>query len=116
MNKKEPSLWFRMINPWLLLEGILVIEIENLEKHLYTKKNMSDLCVVERKCLTKHLCISVPAPIWHLICINFLQWCRLFYLGQMWTKGTNSVSKFKKNDAGTAPSYGSICDDFSEQN
>ena len=26
--------------------------------------------------LTKHLCILVPAPLWYLNCINFLQCCR----------------------------------------
>ena len=25
---------------------------------------------------TKHLCILVPAPLWYLICINFLHWCK----------------------------------------
>ena len=51
---------------------------------------------------TKHLRILVPTPFWHVICINFLQWCRLltffdailakfglriknsFYLGQIY--------------------------------
>ena len=27
---------------------------------------------------TKHLCILLPAPFWHHICINFLQRCRLW--------------------------------------
>ena len=26
---------------------------------------------------TKHLCILVAAPLWYLICTNFLLWCRI---------------------------------------
>ena len=50
---------------------------------------------------TKHLCILVPAPFWHLICINFLCgadyalfWC---YLGQINIQfGVNLATKFEK--------------------
>ena len=37
---------------------------------------------------TKHLCILVKAPFWHLICINLEQRCRFFlcYLGQICIK------------------------------
>ena len=35
--------------------------------------------------LTKHLCILMPAPLWYLICINFLHWCRIFF-GDIWDK------------------------------
>ena len=33
----------------------------------------------------KHLCILVQAPLWHLICINFLQ-CYKQILGAIWDK------------------------------
>ena len=46
---------------------------------------------------TKHLCILVPAPFWHHICINFLQWFRfkviqyllvqiMHFYGTIWDK------------------------------
>ena len=46
---------------------------------------------------TIHLCILMPAPFWHLICINFLQ-------------------LLKRNNAETASSNDAIWDEFNEQN
>ena len=35
--------------------------------------------------ITKHFCILVPTSFWHLICIKFLQWCRLCTVfGAIW--------------------------------
>ena len=50
---------------------------------------------------TKHLCIFVPAPFWHLICINFVRWCRLYsfwcYQAQICNKfSANLALKFKR--------------------
>ena len=50
---------------------------------------------------TKHLCILVPAHLWHLICINFRQWCKFSIL-------------IKRIDARTALYIVTIWDKFSE--
>ena len=59
---------------------------------------------------TKHLCSLVPAPIWHLICINFLQLCKICI-----KFGSNLESKLKKKIAESAPCNGAIWDEFSVQ-
>ena len=69
---------------------------------------------------TQYLCILVPAPFWNLICINFLQWCRLCtfwcYLRQIFIKFcANLASKLKEIMQKKAPCNGAIWDEFSEQ-
>ena len=49
---------------------------------------------------TKYLCILVPDPFWHLICINIVQWCRIYiiwwHFGQICIEfSANLASKFK---------------------
>ena len=90
------------------------------KRRLNSKNRDQKSCLSARSCYnypTKHLCILVPLPLWHLICINFLQWCRLCpFLGQIYFKfGANLSSKFWKMYVETAPSNGAIWDEFSEQ-
>ena len=42
---------------------------------------VSTCCIVNTKYLTEHLCILVPAPVYHLICTTSLQvWRNLHYI------------------------------------
>ena len=47
-----------------------------LRRHLKTWLAFPKMDIFNRY-IDKHLCILVPAPLWHRICINFLQCCRL---------------------------------------
>ena len=69
------------------------------------------------KDLTKYLFILMPAPLWHLICTNFLRLCRKYtflmpfgtYLNSIWCI---SIIIFKQIDAVTASFKGAFWDKF----
>ena len=58
--------------------------------------------------LTKHLCILVPAPYLHLICINFLEWCKTCI------KFGSILDKFALFFFANLVSNGAIWDEFSK--
>ena len=62
--------------------------------------------------------LNICAPFRHFICINFLQCCKICYLGQILIKfGANLASKLQQQqkDAEAAPPNGAIWYEFSEQ-